>query len=374
MSGKRLFIMAFGLFMAAAAAAQAEDDKNLEFLGSVAQRYDDNITSARYGAKDDFVTTARLGVRMTAESKRSFFKLSGTLDYDFFASSSGYNNFSQDASAEYKKEFSVYDRVIINADVRHAEEPGSFDEALGTASGRYSYMTGSSALTYIRDLSRKSSAYLKYTFGMKDFSRKSMLDSYINTAGLGYNYYLLSTRLLSFGYDYSRRDFDPGPYFTASQRLWSGLSEEITPKLSAELKLGVDRMRSASGEHHTRPLAITTFNYLAGELTSASLSVSSQSVLSADQLDLFDSSRVSFGLKHRISRRSVLNFLVFYGKGRYVNSNIKDKLSGIDLKFTYEINTSASAFAGYSRSETDSNLDDRGYVRNTYSAGINWEF
>ena len=65
---------------------------------------------------------------------------------------------------------------------------------------------------------------------------------------------------------------------------------------------------------------------------------------------------------------------IFYGQGEYINQNISDKLSGIDVGLKYALSERTEIKGSYRFEHQDSNSADREYSRNVFTLGFTIHF
>ena len=179
-------------------------------VGAAAKEaYDDNITYVRDDAKRDFIMNATLSLAADYEGKTMSMSLSTYITQQLFARYSTYNNTSESLNFNLKKEFSWYDRIAMNDYFIHAEEPTSFDQAFGMASGRYGYYKNRYYFNYDRELTKQLAFAANYENDVDIFSREDLANSYLNNVGGGFNYSVTSKTILSALYGFAARSFDP---------------------------------------------------------------------------------------------------------------------------------------------------------------------
>ncbi len=64
----------------------------------------------------------------------------------------------------------------------------------------------------------------------------------------------------------------------------------------------------------------------------------------------------------------------FYGKGKYLQADINDGLTGGSISFIYDIRDNVKGRLGYNYSRTVSNIDTREYTRNNVDLNIRIDF
>jgi hypothetical protein len=106
----RFFVFLFGFLCLCNPARAAYEWAGLQWSPtlSIDETYDSNVTFAPTDEHEDFITAIAPGFEAVAEGKTQTISLTGHLHEKIYANESDFNNFSQDLSGLYKKEFSEY--------------------------------------------------------------------------------------------------------------------------------------------------------------------------------------------------------------------------------------------------------------------------
>ena len=343
-------------------------------VGAAAKEaYDDNITYVRDDAKRDFIMNATLSLAADYEGKTMSMSLSTYITQQLFARYSTYNNTSESLNFNLKKEFSWYDRIAMNDYFIHAEEPTSFDQAFGMASGRYGYYKNRYYFNYDRELTKQLAFAANYENDVDIFSREDLANSYLNNVGGGFNYSVTSKTILSALYGFAARSFDPGKSAFTNTGTF-GARQYLTEQLYLDGKVGVDYINSFDERTYVKPLFFVSITDEMDKNMTSSLAFKKQFNANAYEQDVFDYWEFSGRFNRQILKRLGLNLTGFFGNGKYDNQNITDNLYGGYAGLAYEINEYLKATLGYSYAQTDSNTASRDYKKNTITAGITGEF
>jgi hypothetical protein len=322
---------------------------------------------------DDFLTSLSLGLNLNYQAKTAVLSLLGHISQNIYAKEPRFNNTSEDLSLNFKKDFSKYDTLGITNTFTHAEEPRSFEDAFGSATGRYAYFRNKFSLVYIRAVSKMLSILARFTNEADYFSRKDILDSTMNTMGAELNYIISSATILLFSNDFSRRDFLPGPEAN-TDTLLAGIKQYLTSQLSFEAKAGIDFLKSYNDSKYTKPIVTLSLIDEMDKNTRSIISFTKRYYTNAYEEDLFDYQEFSCNIIRQLSERLGVTFRGFYGRGKYIAQDIKDTLGGIGLGFIYDLRRNIKLKAAYAYSQVDSNSGTRDYKKNVFSLGYMMEF
>lgn len=346
---------------------------DLQLTASLTESYDDNITSAAANTRDDYITTATVGLTALYEEKLKQLSFTGRISHQIHDQYSGYDNTSEDLSLSYFQEFSPYERLNAGAQFTHAEEPASFDDEFGGVSGRYSYNRGRVNLAFAKDVTQEFSWIARYAAEVTDYSRADLTDSVLHRLGATGQYVLGPKTILSGIYDLYWREFDPGPDATINS-LGAGLRQFLAAQTYADLSAGYDFIDSYNGKSYIKPFASARLTWEMDKTRVAYAAISKQYTTNASTQDIFNQWQASAGYNHQLLRRLAGTASLFYGQGKYNLFNIKDTFEGASLGLAYDLIEDVQLTAGYTYSQTDSNLDSRDYERNVYSAGVRAQF
>jgi hypothetical protein len=148
----------------------------------------------------------------------------------------------------------------------------------------------------------------------------------------------------------------------------------ITKQLFADLRIGVNFINSYDERNFAKPYCSLTLTDDLDETSRVSLTVAKHYTTNNSTADLFDQWLVSGSFRKQILARLAGQADVFYGRGEYSNLRIEDNFVGASVHFDYALWHNTKANIRYSYSATNSNLDDRDYIRNYVGGGIRIEF
>jgi predicted porin len=204
-------------------------------------------------------------------------------------------------------------------------------------------------------------------------SRSDLSDSFQNQIGVEADYAVSSRTITYATYDHVRRDFYPGAESTFNM-FGAGVRQYITKQLFADLRIGVNFINSYDERNFAKPYCSLTLTDDLDETSRVSLTVAKHYTTNNSTADLFDQWLVSGSFRKQILARLAGQADVFYGRGEYSNLRIEDNFVGASVQFDYALWHNTKANIRYSYSATNSNLDDRDYIRNYVGGGIRIEF
>jgi len=346
-------------------------DVNLS--ASARESFDDNITFTKENKKEDFITSVRVGIEAAYEGKTRGLKFSGSILQNTFQEHAGYNSLAQDFKAEFINELSKYDRVFLSDAYSRAEEPRSFEDAFGSTAGRYSIQKNEFSLGYAREISSQYGLTARYSNAVNTYSMQDMADSYLNSLGLQFGYRESSELSISGTYDFSYRFFDPGSH-AVTNSLGALARAYLTTRLYLDALGGVSFLSSYDKNSYVKPFLGIAATDEFDENTRGTVSFTKRYDANAYSQDLFGYWRASCSLTRKLTRRAEAEFSFFFGDGEYKSSDIRDKLSGINLGLNYDFKDNARGGLSYGYSRVDSTLSSREYAKNLVSASLTVKF
>lgn len=342
-------------------------------IAKIIGMYDDNITSAENDVKRDFSTLFSFGLEGLYDAKTESLKFSGVINHEVFAKEDDYNNTSEDLNLTFKKEFSAYDRIVVDNKFTHADQPRSFEDEFGRSAGRYDYYKNYFTTGFDHDFTEQFTVKLKYANQFYDPSIKTASNSRMNRPGLQADYKFSSKSIGSVYYDYHNYAFDPGG--TATKHAPAlGWRQYFTEKVYADIKAGFDHINTVTDSSTTQG------NYSAGlfheltETATAGILFSKSHDFNYYSSDLFDNWRVSMFLAKQISERISMNLGLFSGGGKFIQGGTKETFNGASVAAGYDINENVKATISYMISQRDSSAAGDDYQKNTVSLGLTVKF
>jgi hypothetical protein len=340
---------------------------------SVQEGYDDNVTYLKNNAISDAITQLAADLAVKQEGKTESLLLDAKVDEELFAQHSSFDNTSEYLNLNYKQDFSQFDQLKVTDVFSHAEDPTSFQNAFGSTAGRYFTYQNTVNLAYHHDLTEQLGANFRYANDLLDFTAANISDSSLNTVGTGLEYAFNSATILKTDYDYSYRDFYPGPAATTNE-VSAALRRYLTPQLYAELRSGVDFIDSFNGQNHIQPLYKVSLTKDLDENTQTGISFEKQYTTTGYTQDLFNTWQVSADYIKTLTSRLTATFNVFYGNGDYSGTAIQEAYTGANIGASYDLTKNAKVNLSYTFSKDDSTLPTDSYTKNVVYLGINYEF
>ncbi len=347
----------------------------LDFTSSATlnESYDDNITYASKHALSDAITQVALGLMGSYGGKTEGFSFGGDLRYDVFARYSNFDNLSEHLAGMAQKELNDHNRVSFRDDFTHAQEPRSFEDQFGRTGGRYSYYADSAGIVYAHDFTQQLSADLHYNYAFTIYSRDDISDSYLNKVGTAWQYVFDAETIALFSYDYSLRNFDPG-LSAYVHTVAVGARRYLTSQLYLEGDSGVDVFETYAKHSYVKPLFTVALNDVVDSVTVAGITFTREYSPNAYFEDILNSWRVAGNISHSFFPRFTAAGSLFWGRGTYITTRVKDELTGIDVNATYDLGHNTQVFVDNNYSQTRSNVASRAYTRNRVSLGIKVSF
>ena len=346
-------------------------DVNLS--GSLRESFDDNITFIKENKKEDFITSAKVGIEAAYEGKTRGLKLSASILQNTFLDYTGYNSLAEDFMADFINELSKYDRIFLSDTYSRAEEPRSFEDAFGSTAGRYSIQKNEFSFGYAREISSQYGLTARYSNAVNTYSGQDMADSYLNSLGLQFGYRESSEFSLSGTYDFTYRFFDPGSH-AVTNSLGALARAYLTTRLYLDALTGVSFLTSYDKNNYVKPYLGIAVTDEFDENTRGTISLTKRYDTNAYSQDLFGYWRASCALTRKLTQRADTECSLFFGDGEYKSSDVRDKLFGINLGLNYDFkdNVRGGLSCGYSR--VDSNQSSREYAKNLVSASLTVKF
>ena len=348
-------------------------DIDLKLNSRVSESYDDNVTYVNTNKKSDFITNLTIGIGLKYEGKTTALALTGGVTRHIFTDNRDFNNSSEDLTLNFRNEFSKYDRLRLANTFVHAEEPRSFEDAFGRTAGRYSYYKNKLNLTYTRDVARYLKAKVIYSNEIDNFSREDISDSSFNKIGCELDYVLTPKTIILSSYSFAVRDFKQGAD-ASTHTLALGLRRYITTQLYFDGRAGVDFINSYNNQTYQKSLIFAALTDDIDRASHLTLSFVKEYHTNSYSQDIFNYWQVSGSFTKQLLERLSCSLSNFYGEGKYISLDIKDKFVGSSIAFTYDISANLKANLTYAYSNVDSTLNTREYTKNIVTVGLTIEF
>ncbi len=345
---------------------------------SVGETFDDNITYDKKDKREDFITLAGIEVGVNYEGKMRRLELTAGVSHRAYAKNNEFDNTTEDLTLTFENEFSAHDRMSLRNIFVHSTEPlfnriDFFDEQFGRRGGQFEYFRNKLDIDYTRDIAKQLSATIRYGNYIDVFSGVDEEDSFLNKAGFEVAYLFSADTTFLFSYDFVHREFEDNND-ASIQTITTGIRQYITKKLYFDLRPGVDLIDSFDDKNLTRPIVLTSLTYKKDSETIARLIFEKRYDTNPYNEDIFNIWKTTATATRQLLERLQCSLSIFYGDGEFISSDFKTRLLGANTTFTYEITKILRGNFTYTYSESDSNLEDAGYTKNTVFLGLSAEF
>jgi hypothetical protein len=347
--------------------------KGLDIKGSAFYGYDDNVQYSDTDEMHDLITRLTLGLDYLLEQKRQSLDVSAQLHEDLYSDHDELNNFSQDISGYFQKEISKYERYSIDEKFEHAEEPTSFEEEFGRVSGRFNTYKNKLLFEYRKDLSPHHLWITDIGNEIKNVDRPDLHDAIFNRFGQELDYLLSAKTSLFIKYDLIHSYIDT-PDNAFIHTIAPGFKYFLTRQLVFETYGGANVINTFDGKTLVRP---TFYAALTDELDRRSnftLAFQKGHIPTGYTSDIFDQWRISLRYRRQLLERLNGYINAFYGDGEFVNSDITEKLSGVNWSLAYALTKNVEASVTFSHADKTSNVPTREYKKNSVFLGLVFRF
>jgi len=180
---KRFLVLLTSTLFFGVPICHANKTLDIGVTGSIKTAYDDNITYASSHRLSDFVTNLETGLVLMQQGKTHQLSLQMDVIEQIFADHSNFDNTSEDLEFDYKQDFSEYDHMELEDNLRHAYGPASFEEAFGRTTGLYGIINNKTGVSYKHDFSERLSGEMHYDDTLTDFSHSRAVNSILYQGG-----------------------------------------------------------------------------------------------------------------------------------------------------------------------------------------------
>ena len=148
----------------------------------------------------------------------------------------------------------------------------------------------------------------------------------------------------------------------------------LTSRFYLDANAGISLLSSYDKNKYLKPFLGIAVTDEFDENTKGTVSFIKRYDTNAYSQDLFGYWRISCALTRKLTRRLDTKCSLFFGDGEYRSSDVRDKLSGIDLGLNYDFKDNVRGGLTYGYSRTDSTLSSREYAKNVVSASLTVKF
>ncbi len=345
---------------------------DIKINGSVAEKYDDNITFTNENKKEDFITRLSLGLALKHEVKTRTMDFTGRINRRIFAGYRNFSNTSEDITLSFRNEFSRYERIKLNNVFTHTYVPVDFEEAFGRTEGIYSSYTNRFNLAYTRDLTKQFSFIARYANELKMVSREDLNDSYLNRLGVAAEYIPGVTTTLFFSYHFAERVLFRNAEDVYTHTIVTGIRKRLTRQAYFDATAGIDYISNDNA--YIKPVVQVSLTDEIDRKSVARLSFKQKYQTYSDMESHFSYWQTSGFFRRQLFKKLSCALSGFYGQGKYVPLNITDRLVGARIAFNYDLRKNLKGNSIYTYSDKDSTKDGRRYSKNTMFLGLTAEF
>lgn len=336
---------------------------------SVREAYDDNVTRVKHDAITDYITNLMAAVDLAYEEKTSNMTLSGDVVRQIFAKHSEFDNTAEHLNARYQAEVSKSGILTLTDTFLHETDPTTFLQAFGREAGRFGTYDNTFQADYHHDMTEQFFWTARYTNDWVNLTEKDISDSVMNAVGVGAGYSFSSATSLSLNYDYSIRDYNPGSSVTTHEV--SGLLRRyLNKQLYLDIQGGVDVIDPVVGKRFTRPMMRVALTQEVNPTTKTGIAVEQRYTTNAYSQDIFNNWRVSGSISKDLSSRVSGSATGFYGSGRYIQTGVTERLTGINLGGSLELTRKTRLNLNYIFTHNTSNQSDASYTKNEVLLGL----
>lgn len=345
-------------------------ETEIKIQGTITEMYDDNITFDKEDKKEDFLTRLGIMLSIMKEGKRRSLNFSLNINRGFYKKYNEIKDSAEDISVNFLNEFSEYDRIVISNIYSHTEYPITFEEEFGRVSERYSLYGNSFMINYSKDISEHFLVSTAYTNSRYWSSEENSVKSYYHILNIKLDYIHDIDSILFFTYNGSRANYENGDSIS-NHIIAIGIRQYLTKRLFFDGKIGANYLSTFG---FTRNFINGTLIDNIDQRTTVRLSFTRQDQLVSNRRDIFSNWRIRGTVIRPLLEKMSSSFSLFYGQGKFKIADTINRLFGINSRISYEFNKYLIGYIVYNYSNFSSNIETRGYTRNTVVWGISMSF
>jgi hypothetical protein len=367
----KLTLIAFILIQIFTSFSKAKD---MVFLGSLGETYDDNTNLSGTDPKNDYITNLMFGIGLNLEGRPLILNIMAHTYQQIYFKQSNLNNNSQDFTINFIKEFTERDTVSINNIFQHYPETRDFNSMFGQTGGRNSYYQNSATITYNNYVISNLLLKLYYNNIILENSSEELNDSVTHRTGLSLNYSLNAYNIISLLYDYRFTKYESennlsGNYQSdfIQHNIGIGYQHYFTKQLSVITQGGTEIVR-----YENRTYKDLFFNFSIIDDIDAkntlNLTLSKKYEVTVLTNEVYKSWIFSALLLRQVSEITSFSFSMFYEYGERVSTTIKSisSLFGINTSIKYNINPYIFVSANYIYTKNISHITSPENTKNKY--------
>jgi hypothetical protein len=335
--------------------------------GGASETYDDNITFLESDERWDLITSLFAALSLNHVGRSSVLDLTARVTQQLFSKYfEKFSNNAQSVSLNYSSQFSRYSRITVKDSFDHATDPKSFEEEFGRRGGRFSYLMNRCGVAFVTEIYKNFAVQARYTGEVYYPLRESLSSTYLNGAGIQFDFIWSGYTTTSLMYDFSQRDFDPGEEATVHTP--SALYRQyVISQLYFEMRSGADIIEAFNGQRYAKPFLIFGIYNEINRNSRFAVTLTKQYYPDSYTQDISDNWRISGTFAQQVMRRLLLNLNVFYGYGTYVATGMTYWLTGAMMNISYELTPAARINCQYSFTKSEGHSQ---YLRNAVTLGL----
>lgn len=346
----------------------------LLLMGDLSESYDDNVTLSSVDKEYDFVTNFMAGLGVRAEGNTYNLDFLGHVYQQIYLKEKNLNYNSQDATFLLRKELLSVLGFQLQEVFHHYPQPQTFSESFGSTGGIGSYYNNIITLTLTYNIISELNLIAEYYNNLTRNISGNMIDTTINGTKTSLEYFYNPNNIFSLLYNFEDVRYDNGVAYTIHG---TGLryQHNFTQQLTFDCTNRVDFFRSNDPKRYTALNLLYSLRDQVDETTGVSISFNKQFIANAYSSDLFDSWNVNCSASKQFTMLFSGSASVFYGEGRYLNTDTKTRFVGTTITVSYEITERIRTSLTYSFTKNDTQTEEytSGYDRNIITLALHGE-
>lgn len=346
----------------------------------VGERFDDNFRAAEEGEESSWITGITPTFELSAEGRKSAYRLTYSASTDIFHSSHKDDNTDHHLNADAVLRFDARNQLKLNAGYQQVEDTAADDRDLtdGQAVENYKYTisTVGGLYTYGAESARAQvdlgADYTELRYQNSD--RINAENEYDTTALHSTFYYRVAPKTRALlearhsNYDYVTND----RLNSNDIALLGGLTWEATAKTSGSVKIGAEKKRFDDSDLDEESGSMWEVGVKWKPRTYSIFSLETTRELNEgdDGSSSIQSQAATLGWEHEWFQRLSSKVSYSYADEEYQDIDRDDKIKSFNVALTYEMRRWLDVGVGYIYAENDSTAIGESYERNIYSVSV----
>lgn len=348
---------------------------DIDISAMLSQTYDNNANFSEDNVTDNYSVRGSVELGVNYAGKRRSLHFNGGITRDIYKTAKGVNGGSESFSLKFQHDFSQYMYINITDSYFHTKEPLDFYEELRRITGRFDFHSNTLSVRLQRYVNKNFDVYTSYSNRQVKREESLFEDSETNSVGIGLNYKRGVDKIFYLTFNYGKWDPESSEGST-SYGVSAGVEKYLAKRLSLNGGIGINNNhRDDTGIDYNSYYASVSLNDQINRITSAKLAFSiGKSMNDETEGETSNNWRIN-GSVSRVLRHNLNGSLgLFYGQYDYSGIAGDDSLFGVKSSINYLFNDHLTSNLGYAYSLLDSTKEDRGYTRNTITAGLKYTF